>query len=59
MELNPSNQNNDQVENTGKSDEKGVLMGDYRLVKNPKQKIRKEDAMSTPKLNTQKKRQAF
>ena len=59
VELNPSNQNNDQVENTGVSDEKGLLMGDFRLVKNPKQKIRKEDAIQTPKLNTQKKRQAF
>ena len=59
VNLNPSNQNNDQVENTGVSDEKGLLMGDFRLVKNPKQKIRKEDAMQIPKLNTQKKRQAF
>jgi hypothetical protein len=59
VELNPSNQNNDQVENTGVSDEKGLLMGDFRLVKNPKQKIRKEDAMQIPRLNTQKKRQAF
>ena len=59
MNLNPSNQNNDQLENTGVSDEKGLLMGDFRLVKNPKQKIKKEDAMQIPKLNTQKKRQAF
>ena len=59
VNLDPSNQNNDQVENNGTSDEKGVLMGDFRLVKNPKQKIRKEDAMQLPKLNTQKKRQAF
>ena len=50
---------NNQVENTGTSDEKAILMGDFRLVKNPKQKIRKEDAMQIPKLNTQKKRQAF
>ena len=59
VELNPNNQNNNQVENTGISDEKGVMMGDYRLVKNPNQKIKKEDAMQLPKLNTQKKRQAF
>ena len=59
VNLNPSNQNNDQVENTGVSDEKGILMGDFRLVKNPKQKIKKEDAMQIPRLNTQKKRQAF
>ena len=59
VNLNPSDQNNDQVENTGVSDEKGLLMGDFRLVKNPKQKIRKEDAMQIPRLNTQKKRQAF
>lgn len=59
VNLNPSNQNNNQVENTGTSDEKAILMGDFRLVKNPKQKIRKEDAMQIPKLNTQKKRQAF
>ena len=59
VNLDPSDQTNDQVENNGTSDEKGVLMGDFRLVKNPKQKIRKEDAMQLPKLNTQKKRQAF
>ena len=59
VELNPSNQNNDQVENTGISDERGVMMGDYRLVKNPDQKIRREDAMALPKINTQKKKQAF
>ena len=34
-------------------------MGDFRLVKNPNQKIRKEDSMQLPKVNTQKKRQAF
>ncbi len=59
VELNPSNQNNNQVENTGISDEKGVMMGDYRLVKNPDQKIRRDGAMALPKINTQKKKQAF
>ena len=59
VELNPSNQNNAQIENTALSDEKGVLMGDYRLVKNPEQEIRRDNSMATPKLNTQKKRQAF
>ena len=59
VELNPSNQNNAQIENTALSDEKGVLMGDYRLVKNPEQEIRRDDSMAIPKINTQKKRQAF
>ena len=59
VELNPSNQNNDQIENTALSDEKGVLMGDYRLVKNPEQEIRRDNSMAIPKINTQKKRQAF
>ena len=59
VNLDPSDQTNDQVENNGTSDEKGVLMGDFRLVKNPKQKIRKEDTMQIPRLNTQKNRQAF
>ena len=59
VELNPSNQNNAQIENTALSDEKGVLMGDYRLVKNPEQEIRRDNSMATPKINTQKKRQAF
>ena len=59
VELNPSNQNNDQIENNGISDEKGILMGDFRLVKNSNQKIKKEDSMQLPKVNTQKKRQAF
>ena len=56
--MNPSNQNNGN-ENTAKSDEKGVLMGDYRLVKNPEQEIRRDNSMELPKINTQKKRQAF
>jgi len=59
VELNPSNQDNGQVENTGTSDERGVLLGDYRLVKNPNQKIRRDGSLSIAKLNTQKKRQAF
>ncbi len=59
VELNPSNQNNAQIENTALSDEKGVLMGDYRLVKNPEQEIRRDSSMAIPKINTQKKRQAF
>lgn len=59
VNFDPSNQNNEQIENTGTSDEKGLLMGDFRLVKNPKQKIKKEDAMKFPRLNTQKTRQAF
>ena len=59
VELNPTNQDNDQIENTGRSNEKGLVMGDFRLVKNPNQKIRKENSMSLPKINTQKKRQAF
>ena len=59
INLDPSNQTSDQIENNGISDEKGVLMGDFRLVKNPNQKIRKEDSMQLPKVNTQKKRQAF
>ena len=59
VELNPSNQNNEQIENTGISDEKGILMGDFRLVKNPKQKIRKDGNMKTAKLNTKKNKQAF
>ena len=49
VELNPSNQNNAQIENTGISDEKGVLMGDYRLVKNPEQEIRRDNSMALPK----------
>ena len=34
-------------------------MGDYRLVKNPEQEIRRDNSMAIPKINTQKKRQAF
>ena len=59
INLDPSNQTTNQIENTGNSDEKGILMGDYRLVKNPNQKIRKDDSMSLPRINTQRKRQAF
>ena len=59
VNLDPSDQTNDQIENNGISDEKGILMGDFRLVKNPNQKIEKEDTMALPKINTQKKKQAF
>ena len=59
VNLDPSDQTNDQIENNGISDEKGILMGDFRLVKNPNQKIEKEDTMTLPRINTQKKRQAF
>ncbi len=59
VNLDPSDQTNDQIENNGISDEKGILMGDFRLVKNPKQKIRKDGSLNTAKLNTQKKKQAF
>ena len=59
VNFDPSDQTNAQIENKGISDEKGVLMGDYRLVKNPEQQIRREGGMATPKINTQNKKQAF
>ena len=59
VNLDPSDQTNAQIENNGISDEKGLLMGDYRLVKNPEQQIRREGGMATPKINTQNKKQAF
>lgn len=59
VNFDPTDQNNDQIENTGISDEKGVVVGDYRLIKNPDQKIRREGGMNLPKIDKKKKRQAF
>ena len=50
VELTPSNLNNFDIENTALSSEKGVLIGDYSLIKEKGEKIRRDDTMELPRL---------
>ena len=59
VELDPSNKNNLEIENTAKSDEKGVMVGDYAIVKEKGEKFRKDDNMDLPRLEQKIDRQAF
>lgn len=61
VELSPSSYNKVGValENTSNSNERGVLVGDYKLVKEANQELKKDDFMEIPKLNKKHKDQAF
>ena len=59
VELNPSNINSFGIENTAKSSEKGILIGDYSLIKESGEEIRREDTMELPRLEQRKDKQAF
>ena len=59
VELNPSNINSFGIENTAKSSEKGVLIGDYSLIKEKGEEIRRDDSMELPRLERRKDKQAF
>lgn len=59
VELTPSNLNNFDVENTALSSEKGILIGDYSLIKEQGERIRREDSMELPRLEQRKDKQAF
>ena len=47
------------TENTANSNERGVLIGDYKLLKEPNQELKKDDFMEIPKIDTKIKEQAF
>ena len=59
VELTPSNLNNFDIENTALSSEKGVLIGDYSLIKEKGERIRREDSMELPRLEQRQDKQAF
>jgi len=59
VELTPSNLNNFDIENTALSSEKGVLIGDYSLIKEKGEKIRRDDTMELPRLEQRQDKQAF
>ena len=59
IELTPSNLNNFDIENTALSSEKGILIGDYSLIKEKGKRIRREDTMELPRLEQRQDKQAF
>ena len=59
IELTPSNLNNFDIENTALSSEKGILIGDYSLIKEKGEGIRREDTMELPRLEQRQDKQAF
>ena len=59
VELNPSNVNNLNIENTANSSERGILVGDYSIVKEHGEKFKKSDNMNLPRLEQKINRQAF
>ena len=59
IELTPSNLNNFDIENTALSSEKGILIGDYSMVKEKGERIRREDSMELPRLEQRQDKQAF
>ncbi len=61
VEITPSNSNRIGIglENTANSNERGVLVGDYKLLKEPNQELKKDDFMEIPKIDTKIKEQAF
>ena len=59
IEINPSEVDQNIIENTARSSYEAVLIGDYKLIKKEKQKMRKEDSMDISKIETRKENQAF
>lgn len=59
VELNPNEIDQGIIDNTGKSNENAILIGDYKLVKKEKEKLRKDDNMDIPRIQTDKENQAF
>ena len=47
------------VENTSNSNESGILIGDYSLIKEEGEDIKKEDEMDIPEFETDSTKQAF
>ena len=59
IELNPDKNDGNMIENTGTSNQHGILIGDYEVVKESNRDMRKKDNMDVPKIETRKKNQAF
>ena len=59
IELNPNQIDNLIIENTGKSSEKGIVLGDYKIEKKKGEKIKKSDNMKIAKIEKKLNRQAF
>ena len=59
FELNPSEVDGGVLESTGNSDSQGILIGDYKLIKEQNREMRKEDSMDIPKIETRRDNQAF
>ena len=57
--MNPSDIDRGGVENTGRSNERAIVIGDYRLIKQQNRELRKEDSMKIPKIDTRRDNQAF
>ena len=47
------------IENTGKSSEKGIVFGDYKLEKKKGERIKKSDNMKIAKIEKKLNKQAF
>ena len=59
IELNPNKIDNLIIENTGKSSEKGIVFGDYKLEKKKGERIKKSDNMKIAKIEKKLNKQAF
>ena len=59
IELGMDDANGIMVENTSNSNESGILIGDYSLIKEESEDIKKEDNMDVPEFETDSTKQAF
>ena len=59
IELGMNDANGIMVENTSNSNESGILIGDYSLIKEEGEDIKKEDEMDIPEFETDSTKQAF
>ena len=59
FEINPSDIDRGAIENTGRSNDKAILIGDYKLIKEHNRELRKESNMEIPQVETRRDNQAF
>ncbi len=59
IELNPNKIDNLIIENTAKSSEKGIVLGDYKLEKKKGERIKKSDNMKIAEIEKKLNKQAF
>lgn len=59
IELNPKQIDNLTIENTAKSSEKGIVLGDYKIEKKKGEKLKKSDNMKISEIEKKLNRQAF